>query len=73
MIIGLTPGFVFQIIYKIKKGSVSNETGTGSLTADQVCDQIFQEVDVNSDGKLIAHLKPKHPNPSRKKDSVIFI
>ncbi|GAA6218973.1 guanylyl cyclase-activating protein 2-like [Lates japonicus] len=43
---------IVKIIYKIKKGSVSDETGTGSLTADQVCDRIFQEVDVNSDGQI---------------------
>uniref|UniRef100_A0A672G0N1 Guanylyl cyclase-activating protein 2-like n=1 Tax=Salarias fasciatus TaxID=181472 RepID=A0A672G0N1_SALFA len=40
------------IIYKIKKGSVSNETGTENLTVDQVCDRIFNEVDVNSDGQI---------------------
>lgn len=40
---------VFQIIYKIKKGSVSSDTGL-NLTAEEVCQRIFQEVDVNSDG-----------------------
>lgn len=39
----------FQIIYKIKKGSVSSDTGV-NLTAEEVCQRIFQEVDVNSDG-----------------------
>lgn len=40
---------VFQIIYKIKKGSVASDTGV-NLTAEEVCQRIFQEVDVNSDG-----------------------
>lgn len=44
--------FVFQIIYKIKKGSVPDETGSENLTAEQVCERIFQEVDVNSDGRF---------------------
>uniref|UniRef100_A0A672G086 Guanylyl cyclase-activating protein 2-like n=1 Tax=Salarias fasciatus TaxID=181472 RepID=A0A672G086_SALFA len=43
---------IVRIIYKIKKGSVSNETGTENLTVDQVCDRIFNEVDVNSDGQI---------------------
>ncbi|XP_051235459.1 guanylyl cyclase-activating protein 2-like [Dicentrarchus labrax] len=43
---------IVKIIYKIKKGCVSDETGTGNLTAEQVCDRIFQEVDVNSDGQI---------------------
>lgn len=51
-------GFVFQIIYKIKKGCVSDETGTEHLTAEQVCERIFQEVDVNSDGMSTAYSKP---------------
>uniref|UniRef100_A0A8D3A8D1 EF-hand domain-containing protein n=1 Tax=Scophthalmus maximus TaxID=52904 RepID=A0A8D3A8D1_SCOMX len=40
------------IIYRIKQGSVLDETGTESLTAKQVCDRILQEVDVNSDGEI---------------------
>lgn len=61
-------GFVFQIIYKIKKGCVSDETGTEHLTAEQVCERIFQEVDVNSDGVLTAYSKStKSSNKSIRK------
>ncbi|XP_067429290.1 guanylyl cyclase-activating protein 2-like [Thunnus thynnus] len=41
---------IVKIIYKIKKGS--EESGIGNLTSEQVCDRIFQEVDVNSDGQI---------------------
>lgn len=47
----LIPWLFFQIIYKIKGGCISDEVGTKSLTVQQVCDRIFQEVDINSDGK----------------------
>ncbi|XP_071373316.1 guanylyl cyclase-activating protein 2-like [Centroberyx affinis] len=43
---------IVKIIYKIKKGYVSDETGTESLTPEQVCDRIFQEVDANGDGQI---------------------
>ncbi|XP_041796119.1 guanylyl cyclase-activating protein 2-like [Chelmon rostratus] len=43
---------IVMIIYKIKKGSVSDGTGTENLTAQQVCEHIFQVVDVNSDGHI---------------------
>ncbi|AWP01194.1 putative guanylyl cyclase-activating protein 2-like [Scophthalmus maximus] len=43
---------IVKIIYRIKQGSVLDETGTESLTAKQVCDRILQEVDVNSDGEI---------------------
>ncbi|XP_054472651.1 guanylyl cyclase-activating protein 2-like [Anoplopoma fimbria] len=43
---------IVRIIYKIKKGSVSDETGTQNLTSEQVCELIFQEVDVNNDGQI---------------------
>ncbi|XP_075934733.1 guanylyl cyclase-activating protein 2-like [Anarhichas minor] len=43
---------IVKIIYKIKKGIVSDETGTQNLTTEQVCERIFQEVDVNSDGQI---------------------
>ncbi|XP_042345451.1 guanylyl cyclase-activating protein 2-like [Plectropomus leopardus] len=43
---------IVKIIYKIKKGSVSDESGMGNLTADEVCKRIFEEVDVNSDGEI---------------------
>ncbi|XP_075881689.1 guanylyl cyclase-activating protein 2-like [Nelusetta ayraudi] len=42
---------IVKIIYKIKKGSVSSDTGV-NLTAEEVCQRIFQEVDVNSDGHI---------------------
>lgn len=47
--------FVFQIIYNIKKGNISDETGP--LTVQQVCERIFQEVDVNRDGMLTGYSK----------------
>ncbi|XP_060920041.1 guanylyl cyclase-activating protein 2-like [Labrus mixtus] len=43
---------IVKIIYRIKKSSVLDETGTVTLTSDQVCDRIFREVDVNSDGEI---------------------
>ncbi|XP_037607516.1 guanylyl cyclase-activating protein 2-like [Sebastes umbrosus] len=43
---------IVKIIYRIKKGSVSDETGKQNLTAEEVCERIFQEVDVNSDGQI---------------------
>ncbi|XP_071345533.1 guanylyl cyclase-activating protein 2-like [Trachinotus anak] len=43
---------IVKIIYKIKKGSVSDETEIANLTPEQACDRIFQEVDVNSDGQI---------------------
>ncbi|KAM9367022.1 guanylyl cyclase-activating protein 2-like [Symphorus nematophorus] len=43
---------IVKIIYKIKRGSVPNETGTGNLSAEEVCERIFREVDVNSDGQI---------------------
>ncbi|XP_035484246.2 guanylyl cyclase-activating protein 2-like [Scophthalmus maximus] len=43
---------IVKIIYRMKQGSVLDETGTESLTAKQVCDRILQEVDVNSDGEI---------------------
>lgn len=54
-------GFVLQIIYRIKKSSASDGSGIGSLTSEEVCDRIFQEVDVNSDGMLTANSKPSKP------------
>ncbi|XP_076592907.1 guanylyl cyclase-activating protein 2-like [Chaetodon auriga] len=43
---------IVTIIYKIKKGSASSEMGTENLTAQQVCERIFEVVDVNSDGHI---------------------
>ncbi|XP_023261056.1 guanylyl cyclase-activating protein 2-like [Seriola lalandi dorsalis] len=43
---------IVKIIYKIKKGSVSDEAGKPSLTPAEVCDRIFREVDDNSDGQI---------------------
>ncbi|XP_020503290.1 guanylyl cyclase-activating protein 2-like [Labrus bergylta] len=43
---------IVKIIYRIKKGSVLDATGTVTLTSDQVCECIFREVDVNSDGEI---------------------
>lgn len=43
---------IVEIIYKIKKGSVYDESGTEKLTVDQVCERIFAEVDANSDGEI---------------------
>uniref|UniRef100_A0A3B5B8J1 Guanylyl cyclase-activating protein 2-like n=1 Tax=Stegastes partitus TaxID=144197 RepID=A0A3B5B8J1_9TELE len=43
---------IVTIIYKIKKGSVTDEEGTQNLTPDQVCTRIFKEVDVNNDGQI---------------------
>ncbi|XP_059211626.1 guanylyl cyclase-activating protein 2-like [Centropristis striata] len=43
---------IVKIIYKIKKDCDSGETGMGDLTAREVCERIFQEVDVNSDGQI---------------------
>lgn len=40
----------FQIIYNIKKGSVCADDQGVNLSAEEVCQRIFQEVDVNSDG-----------------------
>ncbi|XP_054626885.1 guanylyl cyclase-activating protein 2-like [Dunckerocampus dactyliophorus] len=43
---------IVRIIYKIKDGSICDETGKESLTSEQVCDRIFQQVDINSDGQI---------------------
>ncbi|CAJ1049605.1 guanylyl cyclase-activating protein 2-like [Xyrichtys novacula] len=43
---------IVKIIYKIKKGNVPDESGAVILTSEQVCERIFQEVDVNSDGQI---------------------
>ncbi|XP_030269627.1 guanylyl cyclase-activating protein 2-like [Sparus aurata] len=43
---------IVKIIYRIKKSSASDGSGIGSLTSEEVCDRIFQEVDVNSDGEI---------------------
>ncbi|XP_053178532.1 guanylyl cyclase-activating protein 2-like [Scomber japonicus] len=43
---------IVKIIYKIKKASVTEESEIRNLTAEQVCDRIFQEIDVNSDGQI---------------------
>ncbi|XP_074523076.1 guanylyl cyclase-activating protein 2-like [Halichoeres trimaculatus] len=43
---------IVRIIYKIKKGAVPDESGAVILTAEQVCERIFREVDVNSDGQI---------------------
>ncbi|XP_049418084.1 guanylyl cyclase-activating protein 2-like [Epinephelus fuscoguttatus] len=43
---------IVKIIYKIKKGSASEDSGIGNLTSEEVCERIFQEVDVNSDGEI---------------------
>lgn len=51
----LIAGLIFQVIYKIKKGSVSNDRRTENLTADEVCECIFQQVDENSDGMLTGY------------------
>lgn len=53
----LIPRLFFQIIYKIKGGCISDEVGTESLTVQQVCDRIFQEVDINSDGKSTSYFR----------------
>ncbi|KAM3625567.1 uncharacterized protein V6R79_014237 [Siganus canaliculatus] len=41
---------IVKIIYKIKIGA--DKTATDGLTADEVCDRIFREVDINSDGEI---------------------
>ncbi|KAM9861145.1 guanylyl cyclase-activating protein 2-like [Aulostomus maculatus] len=43
---------IVRIIYKIKGGCVTDETGTVTLTGEQVCDRIFKEVDLNGDGQI---------------------
>ncbi|XP_060924580.1 guanylyl cyclase-activating protein 2-like [Limanda limanda] len=43
---------IVKIIYKIKEGSVSDETGKEKITAEEACDRIFQEVDVDHDGQI---------------------
>ncbi|XP_062290014.1 guanylyl cyclase-activating protein 2-like [Scomber scombrus] len=43
---------IVKIIYKIKKATVTEESEMGNLTAEQVCDRIFREIDVNSDGQI---------------------
>ncbi|XP_064867355.1 guanylyl cyclase-activating protein 2-like [Oncorhynchus nerka] len=43
---------IIRIIYKIKKGSVSDEAGQTHLTPEEVCDRIFQKVDENGDGQI---------------------
>ncbi|XP_061830530.2 guanylyl cyclase-activating protein 2-like [Nerophis lumbriciformis] len=43
---------IVRIIYKIKNSSIWDETGKERLTSEQVCDRIFQEVDINSDGQI---------------------
>lgn len=53
----LIAGFKFQVICKIKKGSLSNERQTENLTPEEVCECIFQQVDVNSDGMLTSYSK----------------
>nr|XP_046196607.1 guanylyl cyclase-activating protein 2-like [Oncorhynchus gorbuscha] len=45
---------IIRIIYKIKKGSVSDEAGQTHLTPEEVCDHIFQKVDEN--GPLICQI-----------------
>uniref|UniRef100_A0A673C1D1 Guanylyl cyclase-activating protein 2-like n=1 Tax=Sphaeramia orbicularis TaxID=375764 RepID=A0A673C1D1_9TELE len=40
------------IIYKIKKSTMSDDPEIKELTVDQVCNRIFEEVDVNSDGQI---------------------
>ncbi|XP_029577743.1 guanylyl cyclase-activating protein 2-like [Salmo trutta] len=42
---------IIRIIYKIKKGSVSDEAGQIHLTPEEVCDHIFQKIDENGDGE----------------------
>lgn len=56
---------MFQIIYKIKGGCISDVDGTQNLTVQQVCDRILREVDINSDGKLTSYLKPKYSQKSK--------
>uniref|UniRef100_A0A3P8RJC5 Guanylyl cyclase-activating protein 2 n=1 Tax=Amphiprion percula TaxID=161767 RepID=A0A3P8RJC5_AMPPE len=46
-----------SIIYRIKKGSMSNEAGIENLTPGQVCARIFEEVDANNDGELTITLE----------------
>lgn len=55
-------GFFRQIYHRIKNGCVSDETGTQSLTTEQVCERIFQEVDLNSDGMWTGNPKEIPPN-----------
>nr|XP_057945040.1 guanylyl cyclase-activating protein 2-like [Doryrhamphus excisus] len=43
---------IVRIIYKIKDGPICDETGKESLTSEQVCDHIFQQVDINCDGQI---------------------
>uniref|UniRef100_A0A4W5QTC1 EF-hand domain-containing protein n=1 Tax=Hucho hucho TaxID=62062 RepID=A0A4W5QTC1_9TELE len=43
---------IIRIIYKIKKGSVSDEAGQIHLTPEEVCDRIFQKIDENGDGQI---------------------
>uniref|UniRef100_A0A4W5K1S6 EF-hand domain-containing protein n=1 Tax=Hucho hucho TaxID=62062 RepID=A0A4W5K1S6_9TELE len=44
---------IIRIIYKIKKGSVSDEAGQIHLTPEEVCDRIFQKIDENGDGETV--------------------
>ncbi|KAK7912638.1 hypothetical protein WMY93_012849 [Mugilogobius chulae] len=41
-----------RIIYKIKKGSVTQEKDLENMTPYQICERIFQEVDLNNDGEI---------------------
>nr|XP_019954996.1 PREDICTED: guanylyl cyclase-activating protein 2-like [Paralichthys olivaceus] len=43
---------IVKIIYKIKKGSVSDEMGKEKLSAEEACDLIFREVDMDNDGEI---------------------
>ncbi|XP_068170853.1 guanylyl cyclase-activating protein 2-like [Antennarius striatus] len=43
---------IVKIIHRIKRGNINDDSGVRSLSTDEVCDRIFQEVDLNSDGQI---------------------
>ncbi|XP_036399362.1 guanylyl cyclase-activating protein 2-like [Megalops cyprinoides] len=43
---------VVRIIHKIKHGTITDTTGSNTLTPEQVCDRIFELTDENKDGQI---------------------
>jgi guanylate cyclase activator 1 len=43
---------IIRVIYKIKQNGVQDETGTETLTPDEVTDRIFQKIDIDGDGQI---------------------
>ncbi|XP_030650085.1 guanylyl cyclase-activating protein 2-like [Chanos chanos] len=43
---------IIRIIYKIKQGNITDETGNNLLTVEQVCNRIFDRIDENGDGQI---------------------